>query len=88
MNIKVPLLLNSDDKPSFTVTMFFIAFNTGIFKLLLSGMTIWGFTFEKFTGVDLGAVILAAGSIYGYSKYLDIQTVKKETNEGNITKDT
>lgn len=71
---------NPPEGKSFTRTMFFIAFNAGLAKLLLSGITIGSFKFETFGGADFAAVIAAGGSIYSFGKYLD-KDKKEEKND-------
>lgn len=66
---------------SFTRTMFFIAFNTGLIKLILSGISFGAFSFEKFSGTDFAAVIAAGGSVYGFGKYLDKDNKKDKEDE-------
>ena len=58
------LIKNKDGNPSTTLTAFVLGFLVVSVKLLLSGVTIGGFTLAPFTGVEFGASIAALGGIY------------------------
>lgn len=51
-------------QPSVTLTVFVASCAVALFKLLLSGITVGSITLSPFSGVDFGAVVGAAGSIY------------------------
>lgn len=64
MNLNKILIKDSDGKPSVTMTAFvtgFIVVNT---KLLISGLTIAGYTMAVFGGGDYAAALSALGGIY------------------------
>jgi len=58
------LLTDTAGKKSTTLTAFAIGFFFVNAKLLLSGITIAGYTMEAFTGIDYGVALSALGAIY------------------------
>jgi hypothetical protein len=73
------LLSNTNGDKSLTATMFVIAFIVAIAKLLLSGMTIYGFNIPVFTASEFAMVMASAGAIYSIRRYNDSKTT--ETKE-------
>jgi len=69
-------------KSSVTLTLFLIGFFVGTAKLALSALTIYGMSFETFSGADYAAVIGAVGAIYGFRKYTD-KNKTDATDSGN-----
>lgn len=64
MNLNKILIKDSSGKPSVTMTAFvtgFIVVNT---KLLISGLTIAGYTMASFGGGDYAAAVGALGAVY------------------------
>lgn len=51
-------------KKSTTVTVFIVGFIFVLAKLMLSGHTIAGLTFEHFSGTEFGIALSALGGIY------------------------
>lgn len=58
------LFTDSKGNKSVTVTAFVIGFIIVNLKLLLSGMTLEGFSMSAFTGTEYGIAVAALGSIY------------------------
>jgi len=58
------LIKDSDGKPSVTMTAFVTGFIVVNAKLLLSGVTIAGYTMTAFTGGEYAAAIGALGAVY------------------------
>jgi len=50
------------------------------FKLIVSGLTIGGFTMSQFTGVDYAAAVAALGGVYSWNKKnrIDSKSSNKE----------
>ena len=57
-------LKNSEGKPSLTTTLFVIGFVVVTLKLLLSGITIYGFKIPEFSGLNFATCITSLGGIY------------------------
>jgi len=55
---------DSTGKSSVTTTVFIMGFIVVCVKLLLSGMSFWGFEIPVFTGIEASAVIAALGGVY------------------------
>jgi len=58
------LLTDSEGKKSATLTAFVVGFLVINAKLLISGLTIAGYTMTAFTGSDYGIALGALGAIY------------------------
>jgi hypothetical protein len=58
------LISDTAGKKSLTATAFALGFVVANAKLLLAGMTIYGFSFGTFSGVEYAAAIGALGSVY------------------------
>lgn len=58
------LMKNSDGKPCVITTMFVVGFIIVNIKLIISGLTIGGYTMANFSGSDYAASIGALGAIY------------------------
>lgn len=72
---------DSKGKKSFSTTMFFIVFNVGLLKFLLSSLEIAGFKFETFSASDFSVLIASAGSIYSVQRYTDKKTKEEKDEE-------
>lgn len=59
---------SSTGTPSTTRTVFFVGCCICLFKLLISGITIWGLGLGNFTGGDFALAIGALGGIYALDK--------------------
>lgn len=75
------LIKDSDGKPSVTMTAFVTGFLVVNAKLLLSGVTIAGFTITAFTGGEYAAAIGALGAIYVMRRTKN-KEVTKESESG------
>lgn len=64
MDMNRILIKDSDGKPSVTMSAFVTGFIVVNAKLLLSGVTIAGFTMTAFTGGEYAAALSALGAIY------------------------
>ena len=64
MNLNKLLIKDSSGKPSVTMTAFVTGFIAVNFKLLMSGMTIAGYTMTAFTGGEYAAAVGALGAVY------------------------
>lgn len=64
MNLNKILIKDSAGKPSVTMTAFVTGFIAVNFKLLVSGMTIAGYTMTAFTGGEYAAALSALGGVY------------------------
>jgi len=58
------LLKDTSGQKSVTVTAFVLGFIVVNFKLLISGLTIGGYTMANFSGSDYGVALGALGAIY------------------------
>lgn len=79
MDLRKLMLVDSDGKPSATLTAFFIGFLVVNFKLLVSGLTIMGLGFGIFTGGEYAGALGALGAIYVMRR--NLSNVKKEEKE-------
>lgn len=72
------LFKDSSGKKSTTTTAFI--FGTAIvnIKLIFSGMTIYGFVFEKFSGSDYGMAVAALGAILVLNNKKSVSEKKEE----------
>lgn len=73
------LLRDTAGNKSTTVTAFVIGFIVVNLKLLLSGMTIGGFTVTPFSGVEYAAAVGALGAVYVLRRNTD-KDKKDESN--------
>jgi hypothetical protein len=64
MNLNKILIKDSSGKPSATMTAFVTGFLVVNAKLLLSGITLAGYTMAAFTGGEYAAALSALGGIY------------------------
>lgn len=64
MNLNKILIKDSDGKPSVTMSAFVTGFIVVNAKLLLSGITIAGYTMTAFTGGEYAAAVGALGAVY------------------------
>jgi hypothetical protein len=64
MGINKLLIKDSSGKPSATMTAFVMGFMVVNVKLLISGLTIAGYTMAAFGGGDYAAALSALGGIY------------------------
>lgn len=64
MNLNKILIKDSDGKSSVTMTAFVLGFVVVNVKLLISGLTIAGYTMASFGGGDYSASIMALGGVY------------------------
>jgi hypothetical protein len=80
MNINKLLIKDSGGKPSVTMTAFVTGFVAVNFKLLMSGVTISGFTMTAFTGGEYAAAIGALGAVYVMRRSTGKAEKKDETN--------
>jgi hypothetical protein len=64
MKLENFLLKDTSGKKSTTLTAFIIGFITVNIKLLISGLTIGGYTMSNFSGIDYSAALAALGAIY------------------------
>lgn len=64
MNLNKILIKDSDGKPSVTMTAFVTGFIVVNAKLLISGLTIAGYTMAVFGGGDYAASVGALGAVY------------------------
>lgn len=71
-------LKDSSGKPSVTHTAFVIGFLVACVKLLISGVTVGGFTAEQFSGGDFAAVAGSLGAIYTMRRNMGNTEGKKE----------
>ena len=74
------LLKDSSGKKSVTMTAFVTGFLAVNAKLLLSGVTIKGFTMSAFTGTEYAAALTALGAIYVLRRSTDPKN-KGENND-------
>ena len=70
-------------KPSYTLTIFLIGGLVINIKLLLSGITICGYTSSVFTGVDYSAAMAAIGGIYSLNKHISLNNSSAPTSPSN-----
>ena len=68
-------------KTSYTLTVFLFGALVIHIKLLLSGITIHGYTFSSFTGVDYSVAMAAIGGIYSLNKHIAKPSNKKVDNK-------
>jgi len=68
-------------KPSVTLTIMITGFVTALLKLLVSGISYNGLSFDSFSGADFAAVFGAIGAIYTARKYTDKDVDKIESLE-------
>lgn len=64
MNLNKLLIKDSGGKPSVTMTAFVTGFVVVNVKLLLSGVTLAGYTMAAFTGGEYAAAVGALGAVY------------------------
>jgi hypothetical protein len=64
MNLNKLLINDSSGKPSVTMTAFVTGFMVVNVKLLISGLTIAGYTMAAFTGGEYAAAVGALGAVY------------------------
>jgi hypothetical protein len=64
MNINGLLIKDSGGKKSVTMTVFVLGAIVVHLKLILSGVTIAGFSMAPFTGGEYAASLVALGSVY------------------------
>ena len=64
MDLRKLMLIDSDGKPSATLTAFFLGFLVVNFKLMVGGMTLFGIVFSSFTGGEYASCLTALGAIY------------------------
>lgn len=64
MNLNKLLIKDSSGKPSVTMTAFVTGFMVVNAKLLISGLTIAGYTMAAFGGGDYAASVGALGAVY------------------------
>jgi hypothetical protein len=64
MDFRKLMLVDSSGKPSSTLTAFALGFVVVNLKLLLSGMTVGGFSMSVFSGTEYAAAVGALGAIY------------------------
>ena len=64
MNLNKLLIKDSSGKPSVTMTAFVTGFMVVNAKLLISGLTIAGYTMAAFTGGEYAAAVGALGAVY------------------------
>jgi hypothetical protein len=64
MNLNKLLIKDSVGKPSVTMTAFVTGFIVVNAKLLMSGVTVAGYTMAAFTGGEYSAAIGALGAVY------------------------
>ena len=64
MNINGLLIKDSGGKKSVTMTVFVLGAIVVHLKLILSGVTVSGFTMAPFTGGEYAAAIIALGGVY------------------------
>lgn len=64
MDLRRFLIKNSDGKPSTTMTAFIVGFAVVNLKLLISGLTLGGYTMAAFSGGEYAAAVGALGAIY------------------------
>jgi hypothetical protein len=64
MNLNKLLIKDSGGKPSVTMTAFVTGFVVVNAKLLLSGVTLAGYTMAAFTGGEYAAAVGALGAVY------------------------
>jgi len=64
MNLNKLLINDSSGKPSVTMTAFVTGFMVVNLKLLISGLTIAGYTMAAFTGGEYAAALSALGGVY------------------------
>lgn len=64
MNLNKLLIKDSAGKPSVTMTAFVTGFVVVNAKLLLSGVTLAGYTMAAFTGGEYAAAVGALGAVY------------------------
>lgn len=79
MDMRKFLLVDSDGKPSTTMTAFFIGFLVVNVKLILSGLTIGEVSFDAFTGSEYAAAVASLGAIYVLRRNTDPS--KKKENQ-------
>jgi hypothetical protein len=65
------LLKDTAGKKSVTVTAFVLGFLVVNAKLLVSGITVAGYTMAAFTGAEYGVALSALGGIYVLRRALD-----------------
>ncbi|HLD91724.1 MAG TPA: hypothetical protein VI911_12055 [Patescibacteria group bacterium] len=78
--MSLPLIKDSKGDPSVTMTAFVLGFIVVCIKLLLSGLTIKGFSFAVFTGVDFSASVCALGGVYVLRRNTDPTNKQDSTN--------
>lgn len=66
--------------PSVTLTMFVLGFVVAVFKLLISGLTVGGFSMSPFTGGEFAAAVGALGSIYVLRRNMKVGNGKDGTD--------
>jgi hypothetical protein len=73
MKLESFLLTDTSGKKSTTLTAFVLGFITVNVKLLISGLTIGGYTMSNFSGVDYSAALASLGAIYVLRRSTDKQ---------------
>lgn len=73
------LIKDSDGKPSVTMTAFVTGFIVVNVKLLLSGVTLGGFTMAAFTGGEYAAALTSLGAIYVMRRNFGNPNANKES---------
>lgn len=78
MNLNKLLIKDSSGKPSVTMTAFVTGFMVVNVKLLISGLTIAGYTMAAFGGGDYAAAVAALGGTYVLRRSTEKNDGKKE----------
>lgn len=65
-------LPDSDGKPSITATAFIVGFLVCTTKLLISGITVLGFSMSAFSGSDYATAVGALGAVYVLRRHSSI----------------
>lgn len=80
------LITDQNGNKSTTLTAFVLGFIVVNAKLLISGLTIGGYTMANFTGVDYSAAIAALGAVYVMRRSTEGTAEKKKRNKiGKLT---
>ena len=80
-DLRKVLLKNSDGKPCIVTTAFALGFLVVNAKLIVSGVTIAGFTMAAFTGGEYAAALGALGAIYVMRRSQHGKEVNNESND-------
>ncbi len=83
MDLNKVLLKDSSGVPSVTMTAFVAGFIVVNLKLLVSGMTIAGFTMTAFSGVEYAAAVGALGTVYVMRRGAGQKEAKKKNDSEN-----